>query len=199
MRSNEEGKKLLKEICHMQIAEQIDDTLFIHTDPTQKIAQMLIEKGIDHINQGFQNSLRMVLLEGKPLDSAPSEFYAIVDTFLDMRNRCITPEQSEIIKHRRSELEAFLEENDLQPFMTEEQAHKLQAKGINHIIVGHTDKTKGWFFNFENHALIGNIFVQSVDFSAHKKPGYYENERSIGKIEKDGKIKVNADLHTVLE
>lgn len=114
MRKHPQGIKILKQMCNLQLCEHIDDTLFIHTDPTKPIIDMILTHGIDNLNSLFQKNMRAWLLDGKPITTQPS-FETLRDIFLNTGNR--------------------RGEND----MTEQQARALQQGGINCIMHGHSN------------------------------------------------------------
>lgn len=101
---------MLENICQMKIAEQIDDTLFVHTNLTSEMSQMICLKGIDWINTSYQDGLRDLLLG----DMEPSLSYQeVADIFLHVDNR---------------------------HYLNSNEAMVLKRQGINRVIHGHVDK-----------------------------------------------------------
>lgn len=59
MRGSEQGRTVLGEMSQMQLAEQIDDTLYVHTDPNHDMVENIAHAGgVDGVNQVFQNNMR---------------------------------------------------------------------------------------------------------------------------------------------
>ncbi|MDD3302714.1 MAG: peptidoglycan-binding protein [Candidatus Gracilibacteria bacterium] len=113
MRKDPEGIAVLNNMCNMKVAEKIDDTLFVHTDITDKMANLIATMGIDEINRIFQGGLRKVLLEGENFENISEKFSLIADTFLHTNNR---------------------------DYMTHNSGAMLKQMGINNVIHGHSDR-----------------------------------------------------------
>ncbi len=63
MRNDTRGRVVLEEMAKTKLAEQIDDTLYVHTDPNHNIVQALVNhRGVDGVNQVFQANMRRRLL-----------------------------------------------------------------------------------------------------------------------------------------
>ena len=71
MRNDKNGKIMLEVLCQMPLIEQIDDWLFIHCAPSEKIADVFmqwkvpwesLQDKIDYINTQFSNYLKSTLL-----------------------------------------------------------------------------------------------------------------------------------------
>jgi uncharacterized protein YciU (UPF0263 family) len=63
MRGSERGRVVLEEMSQMQLAEQIDDTLYVHTDPNHSMMRGIINGGVDNVNEVFQTNMRRRLLD----------------------------------------------------------------------------------------------------------------------------------------
>ncbi len=110
MRNSQTGRVILQTLCSMKIIEQIDDTLFTHTDITTKMARYIIEIGIDKINSIYQATVYNVLFKDQKM--LPENFLDITNTFLNTYNR---------------------------QYFTALEAFQLKKLGINNIIHGHTN------------------------------------------------------------
>lgn len=139
MRDSTKGRQILEQMCQMKLGEHIDDTLFVHTDPTAGMINMIQKYWIDKINQIFQANMRASLLEGKELKTEPS-FETIRDVFLHTENG-------------RSEE---------RPPMTENQWSALRSAWINRIIHGHTNHNG-------QHIRVWWVEVHSVDNGAFRR------------------------------
>lgn len=84
MRSTNEWRRILESISNMKILEQIDDTLFVHTDLTPAMAEMILSKGVDQINSIYQKSLRNMLLDWW---SPHQDYREVINIFLSTENR----------------------------------------------------------------------------------------------------------------
>jgi len=109
MKKSIEGRKILDVISNYKILEQIDDTLYVHTDFTPKMAELLKKYGVDKINQIYQKWLKDMLFDGK---KPSKEFEEVKNTFLYTGNRS---------------------------YLNWEQAKELKQMWINRIIHGHSD------------------------------------------------------------
>ncbi len=95
MRNSPEWRIILEEICNMKLVSQVDDVLYIHTNPTDAILNFLtsswkwnIQQMINAINTKYQNYLReMLLWEWKISDEWLREFNWLSDLFLNTSNR----------------------------------------------------------------------------------------------------------------
>ncbi|PCI25124.1 hypothetical protein COB57_02820 [Candidatus Peregrinibacteria bacterium] len=112
MKASEEGQKTLQNICNMKIIEQIDDTIFTHTDITKAMAEMILAFGVDRINSVYQRGVRKVLLEEGSIEDLSEEFFQINDIFLRTGNR---------------------------EYMSNIHGKSLKEIGINHVLHGHSD------------------------------------------------------------
>lgn len=95
IRNSKAGKELLGWMANMKLCENIDDTLFIHTSPTDKIMDRFVNFGktaapeaVKAINEIFQKGLRANLF-GAGLDSVHKDYKALFNTFLNTENRII--------------------------------------------------------------------------------------------------------------
>ncbi len=112
MRKSPEWMKILESICSMKLVEQIDDTLFVHTDITNDMAEAIWNLGVNRINSIYQHWLRKVLLEWWEVRNLDNSFHQLVDIFLNTDNR---------------------------KYMSNNRGEFLKSKGINTVIHGHTD------------------------------------------------------------
>lgn len=91
MRNNSEWRLILEEICNMKLVSQVDDVLYIHTNPTAKMLESLtrwnVQSNINSINQKYQWYLRNALLWEWNWSISLEEFNNISDIFLDTNNR----------------------------------------------------------------------------------------------------------------
>lgn len=93
MRANSEGRQVLKNLCQYKLLVKKDDTLFLHTPITHKIAIILakandLDVKIDEINGVFRTGLWRFLIEGKEFSRDDNqEFFFYYDTFLETENR----------------------------------------------------------------------------------------------------------------
>lgn len=111
MRNTPKGRAMLENICDMKICHKVDDTLFLHTDLTSNMADMLLRNNPGDINKTYQSGLRSLLLGEGPM---PSGFEVINNTFLHTGNR---------------------------DYLSPRQAAALKARlGINRVLHGHTDR-----------------------------------------------------------
>ena len=115
MRKDETGLQILEQMAEMRLVEQIDDTLFLHTELTDDILKMLEDKGntvgesVDSINAVYQEGLRHLLLgEG----TMPEDWDSINRTFTKSDNRYFKPRPNQL---------AWLKNN-----------------GVNYVVHGHT-------------------------------------------------------------
>lgn len=89
MRTDSKGRKILEAICRIKIAAIHDDTLFCHTDPTQRMAVDLgrndnIPARVAEVNRIFQENLRRVLFQSGKFDN---DFQEIEEIYTDTNNR----------------------------------------------------------------------------------------------------------------
>jgi len=95
MKNSPEWKLILEEICNMKLVSQVDDVLYIHTNPTDAILDFLtssgkwnVQKMINAINSKYQNYLRIMLLwEWNITSQQMKEFNGLSDLFLNTDNR----------------------------------------------------------------------------------------------------------------
>jgi len=129
MRNNRRGVILLKEMCDMKLCEQIGDTIYSHTDPTDEILKMILEKGVDHINDVFRTALRNTFFGGAPFDGA--KYNKVFDTFLSTGNRLFDKNRIPI---ETGQTDYLLPQNLIE---------KLKEQGIKRMVFGHSDLGKG--------------------------------------------------------
>ena len=177
MRLSEEWKDLLETLSTMEICTQIDDTLFIHTDMTDEMAEMLLLNEVKTLNDIFQANLRSFLFCWIQEDDVES-FHSIRDVFLSTYNsRYIDFDDS------RSAIR-----------LSEINAQKLKQKfHINRIIHGHTDHSvydaTGWLIQETRSMVVGALEITSADHSAFKDGSYAPYRwrgRSVGIILPNG-------------
>ena len=96
MRKSAEGRAMLENICEMKLCHQIDDTLFVHTDLTEDMANMLLHNDVNTINNTYKRGLRALLLgEGE----VPRSFDNLNDVFLKTENRkYLSPQTASLLK-----------------------------------------------------------------------------------------------------
>ena len=91
MRNNSEWRLILEEICNMKLVSQVDDVLYIHTNPTAKMLEYLtkwnVQQNINLLNQKYQWYLRNALLWEWNWNISLEEFNNISDIFLHTNNR----------------------------------------------------------------------------------------------------------------
>lgn len=168
MRKDPKGQKILEHICNMQLISTVDDSLFLHTNPTEDIIKALLagvsnraqlDEKIASINQRYQNGLRKSLLEGQDINTVDPSFAEFKSLFLDTDNR--------------------------KDFTQEETAKALKECGINAIFHGHTSAVASG--GIETTKKAGLLTVK-VDRSAYLL-GQFTDRRSIASIHQDsGKI-----------
>jgi len=158
MRMDPEGRKILKRMTSMKLIEQIDDTIFLHTELTPKIFELLSQKGkslqenIDYINETYQHGLKHLLL-GK--GDLPADYDKVASAFLSTENRkySATPEE-----------ETFLRDS-----------------GVKLVVHGHSDKGPESYRK-------GELEILGVDNSYGKDDDPSKTEYSTGKIGMSGKL-----------
>jgi hypothetical protein len=169
MKQSPEGQKPLEQICGFKLVEQIDDALYMHTDPTNELLDELDSRGktvgeaVDKINAVYRQGLKHLLLgEG----SMPADFDKIRKAFLNTYNRA------------KGAFDML-------------RMQKLNEKGINFIFHGHSHT------DAKDPAIdCMGVSIVGVDHSNGKveeyKPGYemdnFEVGRSIGGIDIKGKL-----------
>lgn len=84
MNQSPEGKMILDEICKMKLCDISDGILYVHTDPTQEMLELIADQGVNKLNANFQNILKNVLINGKDF---PKNYDSILNTFLQTNNR----------------------------------------------------------------------------------------------------------------
>ena len=164
MRRSPKGKQILEEICNMKIASQVDDILYIHTNPTVEILKYLtqwnIQENIKTLNQNYQWYLRKALLWQWNWVISTEQFNTISDIFLHTSNRDIS--------------------------WIENYVDLLKNSWINMISHGHSGW--GWVFNwqrYENHQLnINWLKIVDTDYWYWK---YWEldHEHSVSIVKKN--------------
>ncbi len=100
MRTSQEGRKILEDICRIKIAVIHDDTLFCHTDPTTKIINDLtsnnnIPERVLEINKIFQENIIKILFQG---GGENDDFKKIKDIYLNADNREYFVEKESFVK-----------------------------------------------------------------------------------------------------
>ncbi len=124
MRWGQKWQDILRYLCNMQVGKIIDDTLFIHTDPTDAMVDMLetYDWDIEKINDVFRSFLLQTLMQWDYSDTETIEKAMKIRTvFLDSFNR----------RHDDKTHQIMFSE-------TKARALKQRLK-IRRIIHGHTD------------------------------------------------------------
>jgi hypothetical protein len=181
MKNSPEGAELLNQITKFKLAEYIDDSLFLHTDPTPEMMSLILRNGktigeaVDNINRKYQQGLRFQLFgEG----TMPPDFQEIRNAFLFTNNRTsASGYKGQEVKINRQKTFVPL---DLKP---------LHAMGVNHILHGHT----------EGEGVVvekDGIKLSSVDLAAGKK-GKNMDKRSIAKIDQQGYLDVGSNVNAL--
>ncbi len=179
MRASAEGREVLESLCSMKIVEIIDDTLFLHTDPTMGIISTLLKNGpenvrhnIDVINNIYQKSLKESLLRGEVI-SEQELFIEIKNVFLNTENR-------------------YSYDADLPEDKKADITNQLRLAGINMIVHGHSQYDS--YSKFD----VGDLIITSVDMGAFKsKPD--DTDRSILRIERDGVVTKGREAKKIRE
>jgi hypothetical protein len=151
MRIDPRGKKVLEEMTHMKLAEQIDDTLYVHTDPNADMIASILQHqdGVDGVNATFQKNLRARFLDGADPKTLEREFYNLRETFLSTDNG------------RKGDKRTG---EDIKP-MEERDGILLRSLGINRIVHGHTDHVRQ---GQPRTIKIGGVEITSIDNSSFK-------------------------------
>lgn len=84
MRKSKEWKKILQIMTNYKVLEQIDDTLYCHTDFTSEMVHFLNHYNIEKINKIYQKWLKDILIYG---NLASGEFDLVRGVFLNISNR----------------------------------------------------------------------------------------------------------------
>lgn len=191
MRANPEGKAILDQLCSMKVAEYLDDTLFLHTDVTPGIVKSLDTSGatvgasVDKANAVFQQGLRDILID----DKAPAAaFDQVADTYTHTNNRS---------KPSLAGDKVYSYDPVKRELGPEIEVGKLQQKGVNRVVHGHSDSLAEGVRTKEGFEVV------SVDRGAGKPGGLGDKgdmgERAIGVIRKDGRLATGpADVATEL-
>ncbi len=142
MRNDQEWKIILDEICNMELVTRIDDSLFLHTNPTNKLLCQLKVKNFDffQMNYIFRKWLEDILLKWKRLEDIPRWY------LLSFR------ESKKIFLHTWNRIN----------FANNTLEHDLVQNWINNIFHWHTH-SDGLILDMEE-----NIKIVNVDKSAFK-------------------------------
>lgn len=144
MRKSPRGRMLLEEMCNMKLCEQIGDTIYLHTDPTNGIMEMILNKGVDGVNKEFQTAMRRTLIDGESFNHG--RFNSLFDTFLDTGNRTFYHGL------RRGELD-----------INSDLIEALKGRGIARMVFGHSDLGRG-----KRKTIVEGIEFVNVDQGALK-------------------------------
>lgn len=143
MRESPEWRLILEEICNMKLVSQVDDVLYLHTNPTPEILEYLtkwnIQENINLVNQKYQWYLRNTLLWTWNKSITTKEFNKISDIFLNTDNR-----------------------NDMM-FWIDRYCNRLKGSWINMISHGHN--WGHWYRNTE----IWWVKIVDTDYSYWKR------------------------------
>lgn len=63
MQRTVEGQNILKQLVSLKLAENVGDTLFVHTPPTTEALEMINDRGIDAINDEWRYTLQSMLFK----------------------------------------------------------------------------------------------------------------------------------------
>lgn len=118
MRGDQRGRQILEEMVNMTLVERMGDTLYVHTDPTNDMLQMILQYGPEALNQSFQHALHETLLNGSPFNRNYNYMY---DTFLSTKNRTI----ADAVEGKGLNLDSAL-------------LAQIKQNGINKIVFGHS-------------------------------------------------------------
>jgi hypothetical protein len=158
MRQSPEWRLILEEICNMKLVSQVDDVLYLHTNPTLEILDYLtkwnVQENINLVNQKYQWYLRNTLLWTWNKSITTKEFNKISDIFLDTNNR-----------------------NNMM-FWIEWYCNRLKGSWINMISHGHNSGT--WYRNTE----IWWVKIVDTDYSYGKK-WWTEWQHSVSVVKKE--------------
>lgn len=180
--STEEGKELMDAIKNQSLGEVIDDTLYIHTNLTKEIANLLINNQqqnetagdvLKRLNSFYQETLQIYLSED--VDKINNLSNETKTKFNKIRNIFLSTNKESRIN--------YSEDTSLNSDEQEKIKQKLKKMGINACIHGHNDedgKPKG----------TRDLPILSVDRGVYKPEGKYEEEPiAHGFIDKEGKLK----------
>lgn len=165
MRSDKYGRMLLNEMCGMKLCEQIEDTLYIHSDPTDEMLTMILNVGVNAINGDFQTAMRGTLIEGNEFNTG---YNKVFDTFLSTNNRSFARARD---RSGTLHIAQIRLRHDLIKRIKEEM-------GINRVVFGHSDLGKGQriieikgvqFINVDQSALKGG--KQTISAAAIPRAG----------------------------
>jgi len=181
------GMRLLREMCQMKLCEQIENTIFIHTDPTDGIVELILELGVEAINEHFQVSLVNGLLKGLPFDP---RYHFLFDTFLYTNNRTFSAYTDALKKTgKRQSFSAYMDRleksGEGQWGLSRELVRRLKKeKGVEQVVFGHSDLGK----DNRIHLYEGVTFT-NVDQGAGKRKGKAITTASGAFVDPKGKAK----------
>ena len=164
MRNRPDGMKVLESMCQLKLCEQIDDSLYVHTDPTEPMMDMVQRYWADRINQIFQQNMRANLIEWRTINTTPS--------FQELR---------EVFLHTNNWRDDHRTGSPLVPPMTPNQGVSLRNRWVNTIIHGHTDH-QGQGYD------VGWVMTYSVDNGAFKK-WVDDGRRAVALLWQDGRLR----------
>ena len=145
MRASEYGLMILNEIANMKLCDQVGDTLYVHTDPTNAMLQMILSKGVDGINNEFQESIREPLLTGEEFDKSKGVLF---DTFLHPSNRTFVTATRAAEAEGATNIPAAAAKK---ANISHDLLKQLKASGVNRIVFGHSNLKRGnRIINIEN-------------------------------------------------
>jgi hypothetical protein len=182
MRNDPKGRQILEVICNMKLVARKDDTLVMHTNPTEKIVNYLqsgptLDTTIKFVNEWYQGSLRKSLISG---GQVKPDFLAIKGLFLNTDNR---EDFTNTYQYDSENLKIGEDK-------VKDMVAKFKDSGINALVHGHSDegnRVRGRAVGFP---------VISVDFSAYKSKGRFES-KSVLKIARNGKMQIGKDMETI--
>jgi|GEM_PF-1573487 len=154
MRTDPEGRRLLENICNLEVVVVHDDTLYCHTDPTGAMIRDLTKDGdiarrTSEINTIFQKNLRRKLFLGEDFDD---EFKAVERIYLFVGNREYFTEEEVFMEDLNERLDEDMKESEVDRIVDEwKRAYKLtgeyalQAKNILvEINAGNMERARRW-------------------------------------------------------
>ena len=169
MRKSSSGRELLEQLCNLRLVELVDDTLYLHTPPTDSIVEMLTREGslgthIDRINKVYQEGLNAKLLgkipEGNPLWDI--EYNVVREIFLDTDNSQYASDVNNL--------------------------HILKQKGVNRIVHGHR------VVRFGKKSIIEGIEFVNIDTGLGQSGNTNTFDRSVAQIHKNGKLRITTEV-----
>ncbi len=177
MRNDDYGKMILEEMCNMKLCERIDNTLYVHSDPTNEMLGMLLRTGVDSVNNDFQTAMRKTLLEGEQYND---NYNNIFDTFLSTNNRSFAKALDRDGKMHEDKI-------SLKPGLVKMLKERT---GIDKIVFGHSDLKKG-----QRKIEIEGVKFINVDQSSLKGG---KQTISAARLRADGRVVTGTERHIAI-